>query len=261
MEKITYPLSLIIIAGNAQETITQCLNSAKWAKEIILVAANSTDNTVKIAQKTIPHLVLTQTTDEYNRNFTKWRNLGYNLATQPWIFYLDTDEVITPELKKEIITLITQSDPADKRYYVVPRFNHFLGHRVKYGGTYPDYVKRLYPKKYFHGYTGVLHEEPIVDGELGYLQSPLLHYTHTDLTSMLAKSIVWTDNEATALFLSHHPPVVWWRILRMMLTKFWERLIVQSMWRDGIVGWISVVFEMYNTYIIYARLYEKQQHA
>jgi hypothetical protein len=44
-----------------------------------------------------------------------------------------------------------------------------------------------------------------------------------------------------------------------MFTKFWERAIKESMWKDGIVGWISIIFEMFDTFIIYAKLWELQQ--
>lgn len=252
-------LSIVIISGNAQFDIKRCLESCLFAKEIILVAANSSDSTVEIAKALIPTIKITHTTDGYNRNFSKWRNLGWKMATKKWILYVDTDEVITSDLQKEITKTINSKDQPHS-YYVIPRKNHFLGHPVSHGGTYPDYVKRLFHSSDFHGFKGILHEEPIINGSLGYFKSAFLHFTHQDLRSMLKKSIVWTDMEAQALYQDNHPPVVWWRFPRMMFTKFWERLIVQNMWRDGIVGWISVIFEVFDTYMIYARLFELQRN-
>jgi len=254
----TKNLSIIILAGNEENMIIDCLKSCSWASEIILVAANSTDNTVSLAKKTIPSIKIVKTIDEYNKNFSKWRNLGFNNATKDWILYIDADERITLKLKREIIEKINIKNNQIS-HYAIPRANHYLGKRVRYGGSYPDYVKRLYCKKDFKGYKGILHEEPIVNGPLEHLKSDLLHYTHRDLTSMVNKTLVWTDMEAQALFQSNHPPVVWWRFIRMMLTKIWERLIVQKMWRDGTVGWISVLFETFDTFLIYARLWEIQQ--
>ena len=251
-------LSIIILAGNEETMIIDCLKSCNWAKEIILVAANSTDNTINLAQKTIPNIKIVKTHDEYNKNFSKWRNLGYKNSTKDWILYVDADERITPKLKNEIIQKINQSNNPTT-HYAIPRANHYLGHRVRYGGSYPDYVKRLYLKEKFKGYKGILHEEPIIEGQIDHLKSNLLHFTHRDLTSMLNKTLVWTDMEAQALFQNNHPPVVWWRFIRMMLTKIWERLIKQQMWRDGATGFISVLFETYDTFIIYARLWEIQQ--
>lgn len=250
-------ISIIILAGNEAEMIVGCLKSCNWVDEIILVAANSTDQTVLLAKKTIPNIKIIKTNDEYNKNFSKWRNLGFKSATKKWILYIDADERITTKLKLNIIKATESKE--NYAYFAIPRANYFLGKRVKYGGTYPDFVKRLYKKENFFGYKGTLHEEPIVDGDIGYLSSDLLHYTHRDLSSMIKKTIVWSDTEAQALFKSGHPPVVWWRFIRMILTKLYERLIKQKMWKDGQVGWISAIFESYNTFLIYARLWELQQ--
>lgn len=250
-------ISIIILAGNEQNMIVDCLKTCNWVEEIILVAANSTDNTVTLAQKTIPNIKVVKTTDEYNKNFSKWRNLGFKSATKKWLLYIDADERVTPKLRANIIKTVKSKE--NYSHYAIPRANYFLGQRVKHGGTYPDYVKRLYHRDHFQGYKGVLHEEPIISGDMGYITSDLLHYTHRDLSSMINKTIVWSDTEAQALFKSGHPQVVWWRFIRMILTKLYERLIKQKMWRDGQVGWISAIFESYNTFLIYARLWELQQ--
>lgn len=251
-------LSIVNIFGNEETVITDCLKSALWADEIILIAANSTDNTKKIVKKIAPKAKIFETSDEYNKNFSKWRNLGYENATGDWILYLDSDERITPDLKTEIKTLLKSNTP--QTYYVIPRANYFLGQRVRYGNTYPDYVKRLFNKKYFKGFKGTIHEEPDVIGAPGYLKSNIIHLTHRNLSSMLQKTIAWTDVEAKQLYKNHHPPIVWWRFLRMMLTKFWQRIIKEQFWRDGTVGWISGIFEMFDTFIIYARTWELQKN-
>ena len=250
-------LTIIIIAGNEERVIVDCLKSAKFAEELILVAANSNDATKSIAKKEIPKIKIVSIDDHYGRNFAAWRNLGLQNATSDWVFYLDADERITPRLKHEILTSIKQTN---KSYFVVPRANYFLGKRVRHGGTYPDYVKRLYQRSKLSGWLGILHEEPQVSGSFGYLKNDLLHYTHRNLSSMLDKTLIWTDMEAKALYEHHHPPVVWWRFIRMMATTFIKRYFIQSMWKDGLVGLISAIFESFDTFIIYARLWELQQH-
>jgi len=249
-------LSIIVLGGNEEQMIIDCLKSCNWASEIILVAANSTDNTINLAKKTISNIKIFKTFDEYNKNFSKWRNIGFKHSTKDWILYIDADERISQSLKNEIIKIIKNNKFT---HFAIPRANFYLGKRVKYGGSYPDFVKRLFKRNNFNGYKGFLHEEPVVSGNIGYVKSDLIHFTHRDLHSMLQKTLVWSDMEAQALFKSDHPPVVWWRIIRMMLTKIWERLIKQKMWKDGTVGWISVIFESFNTFLIYARLWEIQQ--
>lgn len=260
MPKRKNNISIIVLAGNEQAVIKDCLLSCRWADQVVLVAANSTDKTVSIAKKTIPSIKIIKTKDQYNKNFSKWRNLGFKSAKNSWHLYIDSDERVTNLLKQEILTVTSQDQVLP--YYVIPRANHYLGKRVKHGGSYPDYVKRLFKADQYSGWTGDLHEQPVQKqpNNFGYLTNDLLHFTHRDLSSMLQKTIVWTDLEAEALYRSGHPPVVWWRFPRMMFTKFWQRLIKQGMWRDGTVGWISVIFEVFNTFIIYARLWEKQKN-
>lgn len=250
-------LSVIILAGNEEKMIVDCLKSCLFAQEIILVAANSTDNTVNLAKKTIPSIKIIKAQDGYNRNFSKWRNLGLSKATKEWVLYIDSDERVLLSLQQEIDKTI--STKSKFSHFAIPRANFYLGKRVKHGGSYPDFVIRLFKKENLKEYQGILHEQPIVTGQIGYLKSDLSHFTHRDLSSMLQKTLVWTDMEAQALYNNQHPPVVWWRFIRMMLTKIWERLIKQQMWKDGTVGWISVIFETFDTFLIYARLWEIQQ--
>ncbi len=252
-------ITAIVIAGNEQDKIAKCIQALSWCQSVVLVAANSTDDTVKISKSINPNIVIKKTTDEYGKNFAKWRNIGLKATKTSWVLYIDSDEIVTKNLRDEV--LVVTSDPNQTyTHFAIPRANHFLHTRVRHGGTYPDYVIRLYLKNSLKKWIGKLHETPKVEGQLAYLKNDLFHYTHNDLTSMLSKSIIWTQIEAQALYDNHHPPVYWWRFPRMIFTKLWQRLIVQSMYKDGIVGWISAIFESYNTFIIYARLWELQYH-
>lgn len=254
----TNKLSIIVIAGNEEKVIADCIKSCLFAEDLILVAANSTDKTKEVARKICPRLKIIITNDEYNKNFSKWRNLGLKQSTHEWVLYVDSDERVTPVLKDEIASILAQPN-LKYGYYVIPRENYYLNKRVRFGGSYPDYVKRLFNKQFFKGFTGYLHEEPDVKGAFGFLKAPLIHLTHRNLSSMIQKTLAWTQMESEALFQAKHPPIVWWRIIRMMITKLWQRLIIEQMWRDGTVGWISSIFEMFDTFIIYARLWELQQ--
>lgn len=252
-------LSVIIVAGQEDDMIIDCVKSADFADEIILIATPAcTPKTIELA-KSVYSKIIVHLYGDPTINFSAWHNAGCQIAASAWLLHLDCDERITPDLKAEILSKINSVD-SHITNYDIPRANYFLGKRVCYGGTYPDYVKRLFQKSYFHSYHGLIHEQPQVDGQSGIIKSDLLHFTHRTLATMLAKSISWTDTEAKMLLASNHPPVVAWRFIRMMLTKFWQRLIIQQMWRNGTVGWISVIFEMFDTYMIYARLWELQQN-
>ena len=75
---------------------------------------------------------------------------------------------------------------------------------------------------------------------------------------MVEKSKEWSKIEAQLLFKAHHPPVVWWRILRVMVSEFNLRFIKQQAWRDGVIGWIEGLFQVFNKFLIYGQLWELQ---
>ena len=201
-------LSIIIIAGNEEKIIGDCLKSALFANEII-VCHNSTDNTVKIVKEICPRAIVEENKlHQHKFDFSVARNFAFKLAHSRWILYLDADEMIPQNLKEEIQAVINKPDNQTTNYDI-PRANYFLGKRVRHGGTYPDYVKRLFRRDKFKGYTGTVHEQPSIIGPSSALKNSFIHLTHRNLTSMLEKSIKWTRIEAEMLHNSHHPPVVW----------------------------------------------------
>jgi len=246
-------LSVVIIAKDEEKMIEDCLESVKWADEIILVDSGSTDRTVTIAEKFGAKII---SVPGEKLEFSHWRNQGLKAAKGKWILYLDADERITPELKKEIKGIIKKGEGAA---FAIPRRNFYLGKEVRFGGAWPDYVKRFFKKDKLKKWEGRLHEEPVYEGKLKHLKEPMIHLTHRDLSSMVEKTRGWSKIEADLLYQAKHPPVTWWRILRIMLGEFWLRGIKQQGWRDGTVGWIEIVFQMFSRFITYARLWEMQQ--
>lgn len=253
--KSRLPLSVIIIARNEEALLGDCLASVDWAKEIILVDNGSSDRTAEIARAVGAKIV---SVGDPQAGFVVLRNAGAKAAHGKWLFYLDADERVTPLLKEEILAVL-HAVPEDSAAFAFPRRNFYFGREMRYGNAWPDYVPRLFLKTSFSGWRGELHEEPVFTGRLSKMSQPLIHLTHRDLSSMLVKTSRWTEIEADLLLASGHPPVVWWRIWRMMATKFWERFVRQGAWRDGTEGWLNGLFEVFNTFLIYARLWEKQQ--
>lgn len=248
-------ISAVVIARNEEKMIRDCLESLKWLDETIVVDNGSTDKTVQIAKSfgckviSLPFLKF---------EFAKWRNEGLKAAQGDWILYVDADERVTPGLRDEIQSVLPN---AKFNAYQIPRQNYYLGQKVRFGGSWPDYVKRLFKKNNLRKWERELHEDPVFEGEMAVFQNPLIHFTHRDLSSMVDKTKEWSKIEAQLLFEAHHPSVVWWRILRIMLTEFWYRAIKLQGWRDGTVGWIEVIFQVFSRFITYARLWELQVQA
>jgi len=250
-------ITIAIIAKNEEEMIGPAIKSGLWADEVLVLDTGSTDRTVEIAQKLGARVVSVPTK---GLAFSAWRKAVIRKTKSDWLFYLDADERVTPGLKKEVLSLVGKAgQPGRFSAYAIPRANYYLGQRFKHGGSWPDYVKRLFWKKNLKGWSGRLHEEPEFEGELGHLKNPIEHYTHRDITLMTQKTIRWSVLEAQNLLQAGHPPMAWWRFFRVMLTEFWERGIKKKGLLDGTAGTIEVIFQMFSRFITYARLWELQQ--
>ena len=242
-------LSGIVIAKNEERMIGDCLVSLEFCDEVTLVDSGSTDSTIQIAKEHGARMVRTAGSD-----YSQFRNDGLKAAKGNWVLYLDADERITPLLKNEILKVVHGPDVV----YQIPRQNIYLGREMHYGGWGHDLVIRLFSKKLLKGYSGVLHEQPKFSGDLRTLSQSMTHFSHRDLSSMLEKTLVFTAYEAQLRLKTHHPQVTPWRFVRVMLTEFYYRFIKLSAWRDGVEGIIDGSFQVFNTFIIYARVWESQ---
>lgn len=256
----TVNLSVVIIARNEEKKILDCLDSSKWADEIILVDNGSSDGTVEIAKKFGVNII--KAPNSFIGKYAKLRNLALMKATGKWIFYLDADERITPLLRKEIQKLIRSDSELDcasrKVAFAIPRRNIILGKEMKHGGWWPDYVKRLFKKERLKEWIGQLHEEPVFQGEMGYFDSPMVHLKHDNLSEMVSKTNEWSQIEAKLLKEMNHPNMTWWRFFRIMLSELWYRLVVLKAFRDGAEGIIYALYQMWSRFVTYSKLWEIQ---
>ena len=242
-------LSAIIIAKNAEDLIVDCIESVEFADEIIVVDNNSTDRTADIGKR-MGAKVIKEETD----NFALQRNRGLKEAKGEWVLYIDTDERVTAAMKDEILKTIVGNSPFAA--YRLTRQNFYLGHH-----PWPkqEHLERLFKRSHLKEWYGKLHESPRVEGKVGDLSSLLLHYTHRDLTSMLSKTIQWSQVEAQLRMDAHHPPMTWWRFFRVMGTGFYDSYIKQKGYKAGTVGLIESMYQAFSMFVTYARLWELQQ--
>jgi glycosyltransferase involved in cell wall biosynthesis len=247
--------SVVIIAKNEEKKIKDCLKSVVWADEIILIDNDSIDKTGQIAKSLGAKVV--KASGDYTLKYSKLRNLGLKRAKSKWIFYLDADERVTPELRDEILNLLRKKK---RTYgsYAIPRRNIILGKEMKHGGWWPDYVKRLFRKDKLKKWKGDLHEEPVFKGKMGHFENPLIHIKHDNLEEMVEKTNKWSELEAKMLYESHHPKMAWWRFIRIMLTELWLRLIVKKGFLDGPEGVIYSFYQAWSKFVTYAKLWEIQ---
>jgi glycosyltransferase involved in cell wall biosynthesis len=179
-------LSVTIITKNEAHDIRACLESVKWADEIILLDSGSSDATVAIAQE---YTAKVKVTDWPGYGVKK--NRALQEATGDWVLSLDADECVSAALETEIKALLAAADsPAtasDCAAYAIPRVSTYCGKIVRFGDWRKDYCKRLFRRGQAQFQDAPVHESLLVQGKLGKLKAPLLHNTFKDLEEMLEK--------------------------------------------------------------------------
>lgn len=231
--------------------IEACLKTISWADEIIAIDNGAGEATLNIVQKYTKKIHKTDSKD-----FSERHNLGSKFATGDWLLFIDSDERLSHPLKDEILTAINSAEFDAYQFWRVP---YFLGKKVRFGDRNPDLVTRLFRKDKLTRWTGEIHESSNVNGKIGKLTSPFFHLTQRSIFQMIEKTINYSEHEAHLRFENNHPPVVWWRLIRVMLSEFYLRMVKYQGFRQGTQGWIVGLFQTFSIFIVYARLWELQQ--
>lgn len=164
-------ISVALATFNEEKNIGPCLDTVReWADEIVVVDGESSDRTAEIAKKYGARVIITPNEPIFHIN----KQIAIDASTGDWILQLDADERLTPELAKEINETIKQWDNETMGYWI-PRKNWFLGRFLMKGGQYPDYTLRLYRRGKGRLPQKTVHEQAVVEGEVGYLKNPLIH--------------------------------------------------------------------------------------
>jgi len=244
-------ISAVILAKNEDKRIADCLASLTWTDERIVVDNASTDKTATIAQQSGGRVVYAK-----EKDFSKLRTLGKEEVKGEWILYVDADEIVSPGLITEIRDTIKTWNEDSPVAYTVKRSNIYLGSPWPYS----ERMLRLFRKSALIGWYGELHESPRVKGPTGQLYGALVHHTHRSLEEMVVKTNQWSAVEAKLRRDANHPPVVWWRLWRVMVTGFWQSYVSQGGWKAGTVGLIESLYQGFSLFITYAKLWELQQN-
>lgn len=244
-------LTIIIIAKNEEKLIGTCLESVKWADEIIVVDNGSDDQTREIAKKYTDKIISVEDED-----FSFLRNKGMEKASNEWVLYIDSDERILKPLKEEILQIIESSKYSA---LAIPRKNIIFGKSVNYGPFWPDWVTRLLKKEDFDTWVGKVHEYPKFKGKLGYLRNSFLHLTHRNLDQIILKSLEWSKIDAKLRFDSNHPKMSGWRFVRILFSELFHQGILRKGFFGGTVGVIDSILQTFSLFMSYVRLWQMQQ--
>lgn len=234
-------LTVIIPTYNEELYIADALKSVEFADEIIVVDSFSTDKTATIAQD-FDCMVLKRQFD----NFSNQKNNALDFAKNEWVLFIDADERITHSLKLEI----QEAMASEKFTGYKLNFPHFFMNRFLY--HHSNDVTRLVKRNACH-FEGSVHEKLIVDGLVGKLKSPVLHYTYKGLKHYISKkdNYAWfqaeqqlkKDKKATYFHLAFKP-----------FYRFFSSYILRGGILDGIPGLAIAIINAYGVFSRYAKL-------
>lgn len=244
-------LSVFVMAYNEKDKIKDCLESVKWADEIVVMDSFSTDGTVEICRQYTDKIVQKEFV-----GFGKLRNIAVDACSHDWILSVDADERVTDELREEVLALLAKGPDADA--YHVPRKSHFMGYWIRHCGWYPDYRQpQFFNRTKMRYREQLVHEGYELNGRLSYLKGHALQFPFLNLDQFLKKM----DRYSTLRAVEMHRQGKQFRLHNIIvnpLAMFFRMYVAKLGFLDGAVGLIlSLLYGYYYTMIKYVKLWEK----
>jgi glycosyltransferase involved in cell wall biosynthesis len=238
-------LSVILITKNEAELVEACLESVKWADEIIVVDSGSTDATVDICRRYTNKVVVTDWP-----GFGPQKNRALAIATGAWVLSIDADEQVTPALAEEIQrTIQTPAAPG----YTLPRLSSYCGRPMRHSGWWPDPVLRLFQRNAGRFTDDRVHERVVVQGHVQALRETLLHHSYRSLDQVLRKVNHYSYEGALAQHAKGRRASLSTAIGHGLWT-FIRTYLFKGGFRDGREGFILAVSNAEGTYYRYLKL-------
>lgn len=224
------------------------MESVKWANEIVVIDAYSTDKTVEICRQYTDKVFEQEWTD-----FSQQKGLALQKASNDWILSLDADERISHALADRIKTILKEDGPNDG-YYIL-RKNYFLGKWLRHGGCYPDYQLRLFRKSIGKFRQRKVHEGVEGCKRTGYLREPIEHFSYGNLKDYFEKFNRYTTLSAEEKFERGKKVTKWSPFLRLP-SEFIARYIIRRGYKDGFHGLLYSALSSFHAFVKYVKLWE-----
>jgi glycosyltransferase involved in cell wall biosynthesis len=254
MDKL--PISVCIIASNEALRIRRALDSVTgWVAEIVVAIDDKvTDGTATIAAS-YGAKVFSRPWEGHSVH----RNFASEKATQPWLFALDVDEVVSPELRSEIVRVLSGAGMATESptVYGFPRCTFYHGRWIRHGDWYPDRKLRIWRRDQGH-WEGSPHEKLVVQGRVEWLRGDLLHYSLESLEEQVKKTISTANyflqqceerrRKVSLTDIIFRP---WWSFFRSYILR---RGFLDG-WQGYLIGWMTAFY----TLVRYTKVYLAQK--
>jgi glycosyltransferase involved in cell wall biosynthesis len=240
------PLSLCVITRDAAGQIAECLASAPFAGEIVVIDSGSSDDTVEIARRCGARVIV-----QTWQGFGPQKNVAVGHAAHDWVLCLDADERVSPELAAAIRAALASTPAAVA--FAVARRNRFLGRWLRHGEGYPDWIVRLFDRRHARWTDDLVHENVKVEGAIGRLPGDLLHTSAESLDAYIAKQNRYTTIQAEAMHTRGERASIA-RLIASPLARFVRFYVVKLGFLDGVAGFVHIVIGCFASFMKYAKL-------
>lgn len=244
------PLSVVIITLNAASQLAACLESVRFADDILIVDSGSTDGTQALAERHGARVI-----QQEWLGFGRQKQFAVEAAKHDWVLCLDADERVTPTLQASMEIALQSPSTAAFRF---PRCNRFLGRYLRHGEGYPDRSLRLFDRRQARWSNDAVHEKVETDCPIGDLAGDLLHESAESLASYLSKQNRYTTL-AAEMALAAGKRANLGRIAFSPLIRFIKFYVVRQGFRDGLPGFVHIAIGCFNTFMKYSKMLERQQ--
>ncbi len=240
-------ISLIVITRDEEQLIGQCLKSASFCDELVVVDSHSTDRTVEIA-RALGAVVIERDFTDYVRQ----KQIALDHATSEWVLLMDADEQATYDLGRELRAAIVAPSAPDG--FRIRRVLHHLGHYYT-RPIYRDRPVRLFRRALGHIGGVDPHDKVVVNGRVGALAAPILHFSYRDIADHVATINRFSTRGAAEIEPSAFAAV---QMFTHAVWRFLNFYIVRGGFRDGGRGLYAAMTAAFYVFLKYAKVYERR---
>jgi glycosyltransferase involved in cell wall biosynthesis len=245
-------ITATVITLNEEHNIAAALESLSWADEIIVVDAESQDGTVRIARGFTDRIFVRPWP-----GYSQQKNFAAEQANHNWIFSLDADERISPELRESILELKNRNEP-ELAGFEMPRRTFYLGRRIKHSGWWPDHKVRLYDRRRASWRGAYVHESLEIHGRVKRIEGELLHYTVRDASEHHLRMDRYTTLAAEELYSKGKRASLGLLLVSPVLV-FLRSYLLRLGFLDGIPGLAIARFAMHYEFLKNLKLWEMRK--
>ncbi len=241
-------ISAVIITKNEAHNIGRCIDSLHWADEIVVVDSGSTDETMDICRSYGAKVIEAEW-----RGFGRTKQLAVNSAQHDWVFSIDADEEVTPELAGRIQSILSGENTVPG--YRIKRNSFFLGKMIRFSGWNRDYQLRLFNRKYGNFNDKRVHESVKIKGTVGKIEERILHYTYPTLSSYIKKMDFYSTLGAETLKDKNKKAGIFGALFHAKI-KFIKMYFINLGFLDGKAGLALAINSAFSVYLKYLKLWQ-----